>query len=76
MAEQLLASPPGADDKLFKGRERRMVYGISLGGALVFSKRFAEAMLFHHAARRRIHGGSRHARADALQGSLTGRTQS
>jgi eukaryotic-like serine/threonine-protein kinase len=43
MAEQLLASPPGADAKLFKGRERRMVYGISLGGALVFSKRFAAA---------------------------------
>ncbi len=43
MAEQLLASPPGADGNLFKGRERRMVYGISLGGALVHSKRFAAA---------------------------------
>lgn len=43
MAEQLLASPPGADSQLFKGRERRMVYGISLGGALVFSKQFAAA---------------------------------
>lgn len=43
MAEQLLASPAGADGQLFKGRERRMVYGINLGSALVFSQRFAAA---------------------------------
>ena len=43
LAEKSLRLPGGADSKLFKGRERRLVHQITLGAALLGAKRFAAA---------------------------------
>ena len=43
LAEQSVRSLIGADGQIFKGRERRMVHRITLGGALVGAKRFGDA---------------------------------
>ena len=43
LAEKNLHVPPGADAKLFKGRERTIVHQITMGAALLGTKRFLDA---------------------------------